>query len=789
MAAYRYWRIEVTASTSGSDQLVSLYELELRALPGGADQCQNGVAAASHNDSTAYRLFDDNPSSYWSNGGPSAPSWLHYDFGSGASISVGEIRMLPRSQWMSPKDFTLSGSLDGNSWQAIATWSGVTDWLGGVEKLFIPPPPPQPVVRAQAVLPFALALARECRQSHDNGLFAQDALGQRWAFAVSVSAEQFWWLSLAEMWRHAASQQGWSNGLLQGCACRYQLLLEASYRAFWSRQVGQRLQQTLHDAVQAEHIGLWSLLQRLQQVCTQPMAATWRREIGQQQPYLLQEKNSLWHSRLWRWNLSATPSAILRQPPALTISAEPLPHAAAPLALQAASIRYHAAQGVWRSELRLATAEVYRSLALEDRFVLSVAGESFAFLVNGKRLQRSHPHGESWILYGVSPLVAHDFPRARRSNQSWNLPCSARQVVEELLATSVDWSLPDWPLPPGLLQARDETPLQLARRLAADVGGVVQSQADGSIQLRPQFAVAVASWPQLQPAHCLTDQEDVIAIDTLQQVQEQVDQVVVHNQAASRAAATDFRLSLQWQQRQDGDDPTQRLVVPGETAHVLLNPAHLLPGLQLVSSTGVALQTSEWVVVQESEDLLFVAGNLAHLEQPAERIDTFVWLGRSLGEPVLQADGRTVWVPQSGTAVLRVTVTRSARSFPLTIPASLAEQEPCPVLVSASSDRWSPGTLAVTLERESVRYPHREIAAPLLTNANALYCRARQELERGSGLQQLAMTILFRPGLAAGQVIEVQDEGLGATFRAMIEEVHHELTPKESLSHLTVWRA
>ena len=152
MLPHRYWRVYVTKSTSGGTMQICAYDVEFRGTISGADQCNGGTASASHNTSTAYRLFNDNSSDYWINGGPSADTWFQYDFGAGNAVTVAEWKFLPRGQYESPEDFVLQWSDNGTDFITTASWSNVTDWMGGVMKLFVvpdTPPPPTPPPTAE----------------------------------------------------------------------------------------------------------------------------------------------------------------------------------------------------------------------------------------------------------------------------------------------------------------------------------------------------------------------------------------------------------------------------------------------------------------------------------------------------------------------------------------------------------------------------------------------------------------------------------------------------------------
>ena len=144
MLPHRHWRVYITKSTSGGTLQVTAYEVEMRGTLGGADQCNGGTASASHHNDRAYRLFDNNTSEYWTNGGPSEDTWFQYDFGVGRTVVVAEIKFLPRGGYESPKDFILQGSDNGTHFTTVASWSGIGDWVGGVEKLLVVPDPPPP---------------------------------------------------------------------------------------------------------------------------------------------------------------------------------------------------------------------------------------------------------------------------------------------------------------------------------------------------------------------------------------------------------------------------------------------------------------------------------------------------------------------------------------------------------------------------------------------------------------------------------------------------------------------
>ena len=139
MAAHRYWRVTITASTAGSTNLISPYAMELRATAGGVDQCYGGTSDASHVPTDVFELFDHSNSTYYNNGSPGVTCWVQYDMGAGNDIEVFELWFLPRYSSQMPKDFSLEYSDDGTAFTTLQSWTGEESWTGGVGKAFALP--------------------------------------------------------------------------------------------------------------------------------------------------------------------------------------------------------------------------------------------------------------------------------------------------------------------------------------------------------------------------------------------------------------------------------------------------------------------------------------------------------------------------------------------------------------------------------------------------------------------------------------------------------------------------
>lgn len=165
MATHVYWRLYITASQgipSGKDYWHTMAEIELRATPGGADQCSGGTATAHDYYSAAYapaKAFDNANATYWGSwpGSNLGNGWINYQFAS--AVAVAEVAITARNDPgltdYGPKTFQLQWSDNNSTWNTLASWENIAPWGQGESRLFQPPV----VVDSQCRTPYGLWVA------------------------------------------------------------------------------------------------------------------------------------------------------------------------------------------------------------------------------------------------------------------------------------------------------------------------------------------------------------------------------------------------------------------------------------------------------------------------------------------------------------------------------------------------------------------------------------------------------------------------------------------------------
>lgn len=129
-AGFTHWRLLLSgADESGGYQLCS--DLEMRATPGGADQCSGGVASASNSQSgnPASNAFDADTATMWSSGAYGAGEWLAYTFAAPVLVYELSYRSNVLVNSRGPTQIELQHSPDGGAtWTTFKTWAGLVGW-------------------------------------------------------------------------------------------------------------------------------------------------------------------------------------------------------------------------------------------------------------------------------------------------------------------------------------------------------------------------------------------------------------------------------------------------------------------------------------------------------------------------------------------------------------------------------------------------------------------------------------------------------------------------------------
>jgi hypothetical protein len=135
MSSSTQWRIYCYTAQSGGSN-IAIAEIQMRASPGGSDECTGGTISASY-DNGSYpkeNAFDNNVSNFWWTA--STSQWIQYTFASEKTIL--EIVITARNDGFysdSPSAFDIQYH-DGSSWVTVLSKTGITNWTNGESKTY-----------------------------------------------------------------------------------------------------------------------------------------------------------------------------------------------------------------------------------------------------------------------------------------------------------------------------------------------------------------------------------------------------------------------------------------------------------------------------------------------------------------------------------------------------------------------------------------------------------------------------------------------------------------------------
>ena len=173
-----------------------------------------------------------------------------------------------------------------------------------------------------------------------------------------------------------------------------------------------------------------------------------------------------------------------------------------------ASISQDEEDYAWKASITLASIGDYQKMSNGDAFILNLLGEEYNLIVDSKSLFRNAPAEVSLTLSGISPTVRFDNPNADKITKTWETPILAKDAAEEVLGESITWTLPNWMIQANRLAVVDASPISIVQLIATAAGGVVETQPDGTVAVRPKYPVSVADFATAALDHTLTDAAD-----------------------------------------------------------------------------------------------------------------------------------------------------------------------------------------------------------------------------------------------------------------------------------------
>jgi hypothetical protein len=306
---------------------------------------------------------------------------------------------------------------------------------------------------------------------------------------------------------------------------------------------------------------------------------------------------------------------------------------------------------VWIARVEIAAITDFAAIGIGDTITLVLGLETFVLVVDGKTLSRTSVAEQRMELTAVSPVALLDSPFAGTIRYYEAGAVSARAAVEFLIG-SVHWQLPEWIIPAGRLMLEGATPLAAARNIVAAIGGIVESNPDGSVVCRRRHPVSIPQYGAATVAHSLFD-ADVMSAQAQIAPMRGYNRVTIANEEGGTGTSSD-RIEYV----ADADDAyrgTVRAYLASTRAVVLAHTGH--PST-VIASLGPVTRT-------ESETVEFIEGQ-ASTRYPVTAIVNLAWQHTGLGDVTVL--GQSLTATTSGYSLLRITYTTTSLDWRVALP-------------------------------------------------------------------------------------------------------------------------
>lgn len=455
-----------------------------------------------------------------------------------------------------------------------------------------------------------------------------------------------WDLTHVRAWQHA---EGWSIRFAQNHQSPYGLRLEKTSRCPYGdmRQHRRKMSSPWGDVPQARarHVSRYTDLgtcrKSLRTAYWLTQAVSARHELG----YEVAEVDPVARRLTASWSIlgDARLQAVVNSPELVWHGQR--------IRIVEATLSCDEESPVWIARVEIAAITDFAAIGIGDTITLALGPETFVLVVDGKTLSRTSVAEQRMELTAVSPVALLDAPFAGTIRYYEAGAVSARAAVE-LLIGPVAWNLPDWIIPAGRLMLEGATPLAAARYVVAAIGGIVESNPDGSVVCRRRHTISIPQYGTATVAHSLFDADVMSAQAQIAPIRG-YNRVTLANDEVGVGTSGD-RIEYV----ADADDAyrgtvraylaTARTVVLAHTGH----PA------TVIATLGETTRT-------EIETVEFVEGR-ASTRYPVTAIVNLAWQHTGLGD--VTASGQSLTAATAGYSLLRITYTTTSLDWRIALP-------------------------------------------------------------------------------------------------------------------------
>lgn len=309
----------------------------------------------------------------------------------------------------------------------------------------------------------------------------------------------------------------------------------------------------------------------------------------------------------------------------------------------------------------LANYEQFILLQQDDPIVITLYGETYNFLVDGKSFDRGAPADLRMQVNLVGASAAYDFPRAEPYTNTWEAEVYAATAANAPFGSDViSWGMVDWLIPEYRLGVDNLSPVAVADKLAKVAGGVLESAPDGSLSTRPLYPQTTEFYyVGATLSHELDEFSHIFAVS----------EDYVPGKITNRVRITDMDLSYQdvisWAADEDSGTHGVIRAFPSPYRSVAEAPVETTGPVSIVTLRG-GVEVVEDLTDDEEGELIEIYAGEGATRHPIHAITSYTWESMPLsGFSFEQGSNKIVSTdPNNNYGLLRVLYTTRYHKYP-----------------------------------------------------------------------------------------------------------------------------
>lgn len=295
---------------------------------------------------------------------------------------------------------------------------------------------------------------------------------------------------------------------------------------------------------------------------------------------------------------------------------------------------------VWQGTLSLLSIGDYKQFSINDPIILDFYGVTFKFIVESKLLDRSNPVDIGMSLRVISPAIKHDFPRAQSLTINYSTPVMAKATAESTLGESITWNIPDWEIPANRLGIADGSPIQLVKQIIEAVGGVLESNPDGTLVARSLFPVSVNKFDTVT-----VDQTYLDTTDNLSVTEEYLPQKLF-NKFLIGDSSTKFADFMEYEpdEIEEPDGSTSESKTDG-ILKVFPRPFRENVVVKSSQDSSIGFELIGTTIEELEPELIEIIDGVGNLSKPIEELVSYTYHSTDLGTPTFVVGENQISTP------------------------------------------------------------------------------------------------------------------------------------------------